>query len=784
MKAPHGRHQHQHKKARAAKRAADRDWLNGFDVEVVENGGWTCRAVCQLRTLVLFSLLINVAFSIHYFVGLHQLRIEEHTHHEHETLHVPSRLHQQITNQVVEKAERRRVRSASDERSHLEKRHDDEDDDPSKQEDDHEEGHTKEEETHDQDDDPGAEHKIPIAQLLTTDFEVPREACVPCTAKAHGFIPTTLQRRYPAVEDCIWIKRSRTFLAGYAMKLAYVMSMDEAKELCLRLGPQCTGLTCEGSKCTARAGVHLVDSHGEDTYLKDCPDTRKLDQACNATFGYETRALRGKADSSDEDKVESPDLSSVALVVLGHDRDDELKSCLLSLGALRDIPLFDLIVSLDDPQSEDTMRSTIQEVESMLGVHITTWRIDVLETHAVPDFTSEAQIKFLKTPTAKIAHHYHMAFQKVFEENDYRYGIFVEEDLVFSPDFLALFRSTSWLLEKDESLWCVSGWNDYGFYANTADSCRLRRTSYFPGLGFLLTRAAWEAVGPLWTMAPTMGWDYWMRVAFRDFGKECIIPEIPRSHHNTSTKGSSVTLPKQFKLFKAMALAEMPNSCTLSAPCRQFGDINYLIEEEYDKWLRDTLQHADIHPSKEMAGGSKSRLVKKPDRGIIVVPYLHEEYVKMLDVFGLQPKETNGAIPQDVRGEHYGVSYGRHMPSQQDVILVDRRNKRNWLRPPDQQFAPADMTVVAAPRHTSCMDACQEAGRRCKPAAMHYVNSCALLKKHFPCEGGCAHQVGQELPAYVVDEKQPTRQQCLVTFISKMTCAASHASTRRLCACI
>eukprot|EP00971_Amphidinium_carterae_P127300 2522510-Amphidinium_carterae.1 len=57
---------------------------------------------------------------------------------------------------------------------------------------------------------------------------------------------------------------------------------------------------------------------------------------------------------------------------------------------------------------------------SAQGVHITTWRIDVLETHAVPDFTSEAQIKFLKTPTAKIAHHYHMAFQKVFEENDYR----------------------------------------------------------------------------------------------------------------------------------------------------------------------------------------------------------------------------------------------------------------------------------------------------------------------------------------------------------------------------
>ena len=41
--------------------------------------------------------------------------------------------------------------------------------------------------------------------------------------------------------------------------------------------------------------------------------------------------------------------------------------------------------------------------------------------------------------------------------------ILLEEDLVVAPDFLTLFRSTAWLLNADDSLFCVSAWNDNGF---------------------------------------------------------------------------------------------------------------------------------------------------------------------------------------------------------------------------------------------------------------------------------------------------------------------------------
>eukprot|EP00913_Durusdinium_trenchii_P013555 g12725.t1 len=66
---------------------------------------------------------------------------------------------------------------------------------------------------------------------------------------------------------------------------------------------------------------------------------------------------------------------------------------------------------------------------------------------------------------------------------------------------------------------------------------------------------------------------------------------------------------------------------------------------------------------------------------------------------------------------------------------------------------------------------------------LFFLNDCNLLRKHFPCEAGCAHQVGKELPVYVPDEFQPTYRQCLLTFISPMNCEAKHSSTSRLCAC-
>ena len=54
---------------------------------------------------------------------------------------------------------------------------------------------------------------------------------------------------------------------------------------------------------------------------------------------------------------------------------------------------------------------------------------------------------------------------------------------------------------------------------------------------------------------------------------------------------------------------------------------------------------------------------------------------------GLQPKGTKGAIPRDIRSEHYGVVHGRHIKTRARLLLVDRRT-------PQQIRLIDDMQVV------------------------------------------------------------------------------------------
>ncbi|CAE7384334.1 POMGNT1 [Symbiodinium pilosum] len=209
------------------------------------------------------------------------------------------------------------------------------------------------------------------------------------------------------------------------------------------------------------------------------------------------------------------------------------------------------------------MAAAAKKVAAARGVNIEVWQVGPQATEAEGK-VNQATSKWLKTNTGKIAHHYWVAFEKAFMEKAHEQAIFVEEDLLFAPDFLALFRSTTGVLDQDHSLWCISAWNDFGFKGTAVDPCGLQRTSYFPGLGFLLVRRAWQELRKVWPIAPTMGWDYWTRVAFRAAGKECIIPQVSRSHH-AAAKGSSVTTAKQVRLFEAMAFADVPSTCDVRA---------------------------------------------------------------------------------------------------------------------------------------------------------------------------------------------------------------------------
>jgi hypothetical protein len=68
--------------------------------------------------------------------------------------------------------------------------------------------------------------------------------------------------------------------------------------------------------------------------------------------------------------------------------------------------------------------------------------------------------------------------------------IILEEDIHIAPDFFSYFESTAKILDEDSSLLAVSAFNDNGHLVS--DPTRLLRSDFFPGLGWMMTRALWK----------------------------------------------------------------------------------------------------------------------------------------------------------------------------------------------------------------------------------------------------------------------------------------------------
>ncbi len=129
--------------------------------------------------------------------------------------------------------------------------------------------------------------------------------------------------------------------------------------------------------------------------------------------------------------------------------------------------------------------------------------------------------------------------------------IVVEDDMAFSPDFYEYFHAIAPLLDSDASTWLASAWHDNGFDYLVADMHALRRTRYFPGLGWLLPRKIW--VDELANKWPITHWDHWMRDPSQHRGRDVIIPEIPRDYH-MGVKGTFMDLSTHNDLFGSIAL--------------------------------------------------------------------------------------------------------------------------------------------------------------------------------------------------------------------------------------
>ena len=167
-------------------------------------------------------------------------------------------------------------------------------------------------------------------------------------------------------------------------------------------------------------------------------------------------------------------MSDAAILVVAYNRPDYLTRTLESLASVADLHLVSVYVSQDG--DDVSVARVASGAAGRLGAPRTRgfrhWRRP-----------RTPQLGYGQPGHAYLAQHYKWALDKVFLERGHSHAIVVEDDMLFSPDFVSYFRRTATLLLRDPSLWCGSSWNDNGLATHAKDPLALRRTGYFPGLG-------------------------------------------------------------------------------------------------------------------------------------------------------------------------------------------------------------------------------------------------------------------------------------------------------------
>lgn len=201
----------------------------------------------------------------------------------------------------------------------------------------------------------------------------------------------------------------------------------------------------------------------------------------------------------------------ILILILCHDKTNDFKNMLNSLLKVRGIPSrVDILVS----QSGTNM--DIHDIASYHGLNI------------IQHDDSKLKLE------NRLANHFKWSFDVAFELFPHNNGLIVlEDDFLFSPDFLEYFELTIPVLSTDPTLFTVSAWNDIGFKQNTNDIHNIKRVSFFPGLGWYLSRTMWENnLKHIW---PSSDWDWVVRKYVEMNKLDILIPEISRDYHAANT---------------------------------------------------------------------------------------------------------------------------------------------------------------------------------------------------------------------------------------------------------
>ena len=169
-----------------------------------------------------------------------------------------------------------------------------------------------------------------------------------------------------------------------------------------------------------------------------------------------------------------------------------------------------------------------------------------------------------------IAQHFKFGISSVLEKLGFEDVIILEDDMEIAPDFFQYFLRMREELYKDESLYTASAWNDNGQNDHGRDPQNLKRSDFFPGLGWIMTGKLWKELGPKW---PEGYWDDWMREPAQRKGRHCIFPEISRSWTFGEQGSSQGQFWKQY--LKPVTLYSGPPVAFNSLDLSYLNDVSY-----------------------------------------------------------------------------------------------------------------------------------------------------------------------------------------------------------------
>lgn len=163
------------------------------------------------------------------------------------------------------------------------------------------------------------------------------------------------------------------------------------------------------------------------------------------------------------------------IVLVTCDRTEYLKQTIESLKTVRALNLKNVLISQDgvlDSIASVAKQYDIQLVQNTRGNVHHALRLDGAN---------------------KIATHYKFSLSQAFEKFPEAPAVIViEDDLLFSPDFYEYFLSNAPVMDSDTSVLALSAWNDNGFIGKVGGVYDLLRTTFFPGLGWLLSRSLYK----------------------------------------------------------------------------------------------------------------------------------------------------------------------------------------------------------------------------------------------------------------------------------------------------